>query len=205
LRDLSRALPRPDAILSERRQRLDNVAMRLPQALLGFVRQKQVLLSKAALRPVILAQDVHNKRERLAWLAPQLPRALLGLVGQKRLYMAKFTPKPAPLFREIKTKKQSITMVCERFARAAMQQQLNRRQRLGALERTRQSLGYTNTLKRGYAVVRGDGAVVVSRAAAKKAQAIEIEFADGRVALGQSTTPPKRKTSKPESGQGSLF
>jgi exodeoxyribonuclease VII large subunit len=48
----------------------------------------------------------------------------------------------------------------------------------------RETLGYVETLKRGYAVVRGDGAVVTATADAKAAKSIEIEFTDGRVTLG---------------------
>ena len=36
------------------------------------------------------------------------------------------------------------------------------------------TLGYAETLKRGFAVVRGDGAVVTSKAAAERAAALEI-------------------------------
>jgi exodeoxyribonuclease VII large subunit len=75
-------------------------------------------------------------------------------------------------------------------------------QRLEALDRTRVTLGYAETLRRGYAVVRGDGAVVTTRAGAEKAAALEIEFADGRLALGA-----KARVRKAEGGpdQGSLF
>lgn len=47
----------------------------------------------------------------------------------------------------------------------------------------RRTLGYEATLERGYAVVRGDGAVVTDTKAAEKAREIEVEFADGRVTL----------------------
>ncbi|NHB76683.1 exodeoxyribonuclease VII large subunit, partial [Rhodobacter calidifons] len=86
-----------------------------------------------------------------------------------------------------------------RFARA--------RDRLEALDRTRMTLGYHATLKRGYAVVRADGAVVTSKAGAEKAAALEIEFADGRMAVGNR--PVRRakgaEDGGPDGGQGSLF
>jgi exodeoxyribonuclease VII large subunit len=64
------------------------------------------------------------------------------------------------------------------------------------------TLGYAETLRRGYAVVRGDGAVVTTKAGAEKAAALEIEFADGRLALGG-----KARARKTDGGpeQGSLF
>ena len=54
---------------------------------------------------------------------------------------------------------------------------------------------------RGYAVLRGDGAVVTTKAAAEAATSLEVEFQDGR--LGLSGRPRKGKAG-PE-GQGSLF
>jgi exodeoxyribonuclease VII large subunit len=65
------------------------------------------------------------------------------------------------------------------------------------------TLGYAETLKRGYAVVRGDGAVVTGKAAAEAAQVLDIEFADGRVTLGaRAARKPKGDDA---GGQGSLF
>jgi exodeoxyribonuclease VII large subunit len=75
--------------------------------------------------------------------------------------------------------------------------------RLEALDRTRTTLGYAETLRRGYAVVWGDGAVVTTKAAAEKAVALEVEFSDGRMGLGGRSV----KKAKPQGGpeQGSLF
>jgi exodeoxyribonuclease VII large subunit len=75
--------------------------------------------------------------------------------------------------------------------------------RLEALDRMRATLGYRETLARGFAIVRGDGQLVTTRAAAEKAQALEIEFRDGRLAL--EARPPKRPGGKAPPGQGSLF
>ena len=74
--------------------------------------------------------------------------------------------------------------------------------RLDALDRTRATLGYAETLKRGYAVIWGDGAVVTSKAAAEKAAALEVQFHDGRLALGAR---PARKPREGGGEQGSLF
>jgi exodeoxyribonuclease VII large subunit len=76
----------------------------------------------------------------------------------------------------------------------------------------RQTLGYRETLKRGYAVVRGDGAVVTTTLAAQAAERLEVEFMDGKLEIGGATTPEISKKSKPKSpqsdsgsDQGSLF
>ena len=75
--------------------------------------------------------------------------------------------------------------------------------RLEALDRTRATLGYHQTLKRGYAVVRGDGAVVTGKAGAERAVSLEIEFQDGKLALGPRAG--KRGKGEGDAGQGSLF
>lgn len=181
LRDLSRALPRAESILNERQQRLDGLAMRLPEALLRNVQQKQLRLSKAAIRPNLLVQDLHFKRQKLLDRARQLSGNMVALIAHKRLVLARHDVKSAPVLREI------------RF----------HRQNLAALERTYQNLHYENTLKRGFAIVRGDGAVVTSVVAARKAKQIELEFADGRTTLG--TPKPKSAPKKPTPDQGSLF
>ena len=77
------------------------------------------------------------------------------------------------------------------------------RDRLEALERMRQTLGYTETLRRGYAVVRSGEAVVTSKAKAEAAGALEIEFQDGRMAIGGA--PRKKKATPPPPEQGSLL
>ena len=78
------------------------------------------------------------------------------------------------------------------------------RQRLEAQGRMLETLSYKGTLERGYAVVRGEGGVVTTKAAAQEAMGLEIEFSDGRLKLGGGRAPKARK---PETGpdQGSLF
>ena len=76
-----------------------------------------------------------------------------------------------------------LDTVLRRLSDRATRQQTERLARLEGLDRLRETLGYVETLKRGYAVVRGDGAVVTGKAAAQKAQSLEIEFADGRMTI----------------------
>ena len=80
-------------------------------------------------------------------------------------------------------KREKLDNVLRRISDRARSQQDARMARLTALDRLRETLGYVETLKRGYAVVRGDGAVVTTSVAAKAAKSLEIEFADGRLTL----------------------
>jgi exodeoxyribonuclease VII large subunit len=81
---------------------------------------------------------------------------------------------------------------------------------LAGLARLHQTLGYTETLARGYAVVRAGDTPVTTKSAAETHAALEIEFADGRLGVtptGATPKPaPKRVAQKPDKpDQGSLF
>jgi exodeoxyribonuclease VII large subunit len=97
-----------------------------------------------------------------------------------------------------------------RFAQGAKASVRARRERLDALDRLRQTLGYTETLARGYAVVRAGDGVLTTRAAAEGFAALEIEFADGRLGVTPTGATPKPAAKRardpgPKGGQGSLF
>ena len=96
------------------------------------------------------------------------------------------------------------TGLTRRLDEAMTARQGEKRRKLDALMRLHETLGYRETLRRGYAVVRGDGHLVTTKAAAEGATGLEIEFADGTLKLGGRSSP--RKSAKPEPPeQGSLF
>jgi exodeoxyribonuclease VII large subunit len=166
LRDLSRGLPSKDSLLDGPRQRFDTVADRLPIALRRAIATKQLTLSDASgpLRPSILRARVTRAKDKL-------DNASRGL-------------RTDVIARDVVRKRERLDAVMARLSARAQSDQTARAARLASLDRLRETLGYVETLKRGYAVVRGDGAVVTATAGAKAARSIEIEFADGRVTLG---------------------
>ena len=213
LRDLSRALPRVETLVATPRQRLDAAILRLgsglgqavskkhrefdrvagrlqPAALRGLVvRQRDLLTGREErlARVILLRQE--RRRERLEGLAARLAPALARMLGEAGRRTAEGRERLAVLAGRLEA------APAARFARL--------KDRLEALDRTRATLGYHATLKRGYAVVRGDGAVVTSKAGAEKAAALEIEFRDGRMMVGGRAG--KRAKGDADGGQGSLF
>ncbi|MGR3838065.1 MAG: exodeoxyribonuclease VII large subunit [Cognatishimia sp.] len=190
LRDLARAMPRVDSLLDNPRQRLDRVSEKLPDALRRSVDTRRLKLTEQAafLRPANLRRAVEGKREALGRRADRLSIR--------------------PIQRDIAVKRDKLAALSQRFVRAATAQTKARKDRLESLERLRQTLGYEATLERGYAVVWDGDQVVTSKKAAKSAEALEIQFADGRFATTGSAAKPIRKTAKPAgdaSDQGSLF
>ncbi len=171
LRDVSRGLPSQDRLLDTPRQRLDAVADRLPNALRAVVARRRVALSDVAgsVRPAVLSRLVTNERRALEVLGARLVPAMTRMVADARKSAAKDCDRLEALTARAQT---------------AWQTQMARRaDRLAGLDRLRETLGYTATLGRGYAVVRADGAVATTTADVRAARKVEVEFADGRVTL----------------------
>lgn len=207
LRDLSRALPRPDTLLDGPRQRLDTNTARLGPALMGGVQKRKIRLSEAAggLRPAALSRMIANERRSLDKLTARLGPALGRAVATKS---DRFTARagrfdPLALGTQIEERRTKFDATVQRISEAGHRGIAGLRQDIDAMDRLRETLSYKATLARGYAVVRGDGDVVTSKAAAGKAGALEIEFSDGRLSLNGK--PSARKAADKPTDQGSLF
>jgi exodeoxyribonuclease VII large subunit len=210
MRDVARALPRADTLLEGPRQRLDRGGEKLAPALIAGVQGRRVKLAdmSGALRPVTLRRHLDADRQRLAQLSARLgPAWQRNLTGQRERLSARIdrfhpevlqrqilrrrerlldrtqTFRPEVLLRDLSRQDQRLKEVLARLARAGQAAQDRRRRQIEALSRTLGTLGYRETLARGFAVVRGDGDVVTSAEAAKNASRLEIEFADGRLAV----------------------
>jgi len=209
LRDLARALPRVDNLLSGPTQRLDLMSDRLPRALTRSVdlRRGRLIEASASLRPSLLSRGVKEQSERLARSSDRLAPNLTRVVDTKREALARRADRLSikPILRDLTARKDRLDNLTRRLSSAGQTQIKDWRTQIDALDRLRETLGYKETLKRGYAVVRGDDGVVTTSKAAKKAGMLEIEFADGRLSVGAggAKTAPKAKPKPPE--QGSLF
>ena len=207
LRDLGRALPRPEALVEGPRQRLDVLGDRLPQALRRRVDRGRLTLSEqsGSLRPGVLRRRIEAEVMRLADRSTRLAPGLERLIAARRDALAARAGRLSarPILREIETGRSRLADLSRRMQAAEAARLTDMRQRLQALDRLRETLGYRETLRRGYAVVRGEGQVLTSRAAAEGASGLEIEFADGTLRIGGSARPAKAKAKPPE--QGSLF
>ncbi len=199
LTDLARALGRPEALTGPARQRLDLWSDRLPTALATAATRKRAAFSGIGGRvhPGLLARFLGVERQRLADRAQRLQPALARALRDAE--------------RDRKRQRADLTALAARLVTAEATRLAALGDRLAALDRTRQTLGYRETLKRGFAVVREGAAILASRARAEAAQALEIEFHDGRLTVapaGGAPTPDARPKAKPRggpTGQGTLF
>ncbi|WP_334192579.1 exodeoxyribonuclease VII large subunit [Pararhodobacter sp.] len=191
LRDLARALPRPEALLATPVQRLDRAGDRFAGSLRALAQRKALDLNRAGagLRPGTLRARIEQRAERLAQSGARLTPALAQSLARKteRLEGPGYGAR----------------------ATAALTQRLTRAtEKLAALARMHRSLGYPETLARGYAVLRdAEGRLLTSAEAVRQQPVITAELRDGSVEAVPVGAPPRprRKPAEPPQGQGSLF
>ncbi|MEM1302882.1 MAG: exodeoxyribonuclease VII large subunit [Pseudomonadota bacterium] len=215
LRNLARALPRPEALLAAPRQRLDVWDGRLPAALTSTVQARRIRLAqRGGLNPSLLRRAVSEEARRVNSMAGRLGPALGRAAQAKRERLQARTLDPSVLSRQLGQAQERFANLSRRLSGVAGQAMADHRARLDAMDRLRETLSYKATLERGYAVVRADGAVATRKAAAEGAKSVEIEFADGRMTIGalssdsgapKTAKTPKRSTKPKQPDQGSLF
>ncbi|MEP1963416.1 exodeoxyribonuclease VII large subunit [Tateyamaria sp.] len=206
MRDLTRALPRPDALVEGPRQRLDVLGGRLGPALISGVQRRRVRLSdvSGSLRPAMLGRQLRAESQRLDAMSDRLAPALGRIAARRREQLEARSARFAPrlLMQDVEQAKVRLGTVSSRLQAVGTRQITELRARLEAMDRLRETLSYKATLARGYAVVRGGGEIVTTKADAEAASGLEIEFSDGKLKLGGGATK-KAKAKPPE--QGSLF
>lgn len=220
LRDLGRALPRLDTLTQAAAQRFDLWSGRLGGALVMATTAKRHSLERVAapMRPRLLLDLVARRRDRLDERNRALSQAQQRRMERAGERLDQLSARLAPALgrafadagREIARARERLSGLETRLQAAPDQRLDDLKNRLQALDRTRQTLGYGETLRRGYAVVRGEAGVVTSKAAAETAGALEIEFHDGRFNLAGSPAKPGKPSPaktppKEPGGQGSLF
>jgi len=185
LRDLSRALPRPEALLDSARQRNDGAEERLKSALRHATQHKRTRLEGIAgpLRPGLLRRSVRAEADRLSAVSDRLRPCLDAGLRDRRARLGTVAAglRPQELTRDLRRRAEAVDRLEQRMKAAYWQTVTQRRDRLTALERLRQTLGYVETLGRGYVVIRQGATVLTDRAAARAAGSFDVEFRDGRL------------------------
>ncbi len=214
LRDLGRALPRPEGLTAQAAQRFDLWSGRLAGALgMAAARKRADFERRAALiRPEMLLGLLRQKAERLGdrnrALGDAVARRMIRAQERLNSWSARLAPSLGRLTtdasRMAARDAADLAVLTARLQAAPKIRFAHLSARLEALDRTRMTLGYFDTLKRGYAVVRADGNVVTTLAAAERATMLELEFHDGRVAIGGKAALRRGKADKGDE-QGTLF
>jgi len=161
---------------------------------------------------------LQQHQQRLDDLADALGRALRINAGQgrQRLAGAAGGLRPGILQQPIRDGRQRLERAERAMVRDMSRGLQDRQRRLANAARLLESFSYRATLARGFAVVRKDGAAMVSAGAASNGDALEIEFGDGRLPViagnsgsGGSGQRPARRSrgvaSDVKPKQGDLF
>ena len=185
LRDMSRALPRPDSLLDTPRQRLDRAGDRLARASSLTEGPRQRFERAAARLDPALIAGVQRRKVRLADLSGALrPAALRSRLAQDRRHLADRSARLAPaLLREYTLQTARYTRAARSLSSTANRQITLWQDRITAAERLRRTLGYEATLERGFAVVRGGTTLVTRTSEAAQHSTLEIQFADGKITV----------------------
>lgn len=215
LRDLSRALPRIDTLLATPAQRMDRATERLAGGLLLAVARKRSLFERGVgrLSPATLTAMMSRRSDRVALLAERLSVAQTRRIERGADRLTALASRLDPALGRLKSEAERTNLrdqhrldrLSERLETLPALRIAELARKLDALDRIRLSLGHGETLARGFALVRSEGKLITSRAAAENAAVLEIEFADGAMTVGQSKSAAKSKIVPKPPEQGSLF
>jgi len=189
---LARGLPRPQALLDEAAQRLDDRAENLRRMIGVFVERRRARLAEAGLK-------LKDPDRQLAEAGARLAVAVGGLKAAGAARLAEFRHALDRPTRDARPRR-AVDHVITAQAR-----------RLAGAGKLLESYSYQRVLERGYAVVRDRaGAVVKLAADTSRGMAASVQFADATVAamLGGGAAPaptPKKRKRAPDGDQGSLL
>jgi exodeoxyribonuclease VII large subunit len=172
------------------------------------MQRQQLRLREAAaqIRPSSVSQLLKNESRQMQMMGNRLQPALVRQItsATQTLNIAVASLRAMPLIDRTKRLRRDLNDsgldLRKNFDRLIMEL----RSLLGAADRLHETLGYRETLKRGYAVVRSDASLITGVADAKLAKILEIEFIDGHLPVSPTSIldgSKAKKSKPPEQGQ----
>jgi exodeoxyribonuclease VII large subunit len=196
LRATARALPLPENLLAQPRQRLDVATQSLPRALKAGLDSRRIVLSRLGNRLETRSPraELAKRRGKLESMAERLENAFAGRLVRAREAIVRDRDKIAAV---------------ERRLSLAFKAQLQRRSdRIETLSKLLQGYSYEGVLARGFALVLDDkGQPIRSTSHVAPGQHVSIRVADGAfgaVVTGGKPQPGKAKATV-EKPQSDLF
>ncbi len=220
----ARALPRPEDILAQARQRLDLATARLENVIGNVVQSRRLRLQqvKGRLQPGLLAARIDRERRHVADQGRGLERAASrGVQRRLRLldHLASRLMRHAP-HQALVHARLRLQHLSSRLAPALHRELNNRREVLESRIRLLETLSYRAVLARGFVLVTeaATGRPVTRAGQTHIGQDLRLQFHDDAVAVrvqnghlpahplqAGSRTSRKRRRDEPPEGQGSLF
>ena len=221
MRSAERGLPRLRDLLNFPRQRFDDLAIRLPQALRAATTGHRARFDRAAVRLSTpnLARGLNLSRQKLDALADRQDRAAAVSMAQYRQALNSRTGRlrPALLTPGLRQGANRVDQAGQALVRQMAGQLDKAATRFRSAEKLLGTLSYRSVLGRGFALVRDDaGTPIRSAASVGSGNRLDIEFQDGhvdavagRAKTEKPATPPRPKPArggaKSDDSQGRLF
>ena len=187
LLDISRSLPRVFGLLEGPTQRLDSISTRLPISLTSSVKLKKSRLFELStgIKPKSLIMRLENSQSKFELQAKQLKILLGYYIDLRKQTLASLFSRieSLSLKREILHEQKNLKDLSLRIRKAYEMSLTNLETKLQAIDRLRETLGYRETLNRGYAVIRSGDNVITEKAKALYETNLSIEFRDGELPI----------------------
>jgi exodeoxyribonuclease VII large subunit len=193
-RATARALPSPETLLAQPRQRLDQASQRLPGGLRTGLDMRRIALSRVANRLESRSPraELAKRRGKLESVADRLANALTGRLERASV--------------EISRDRERLGGLALRLLPAMTRHFQRRKDRLDNASKLLKGYSYQGVLDRGFALVLdGNGQPVRSTASVSAGIALTVKVADGAfgaVVTGERPTAgPAEKSGKPASNK----
>ena len=187
LLDISRSLPRVFGLLEGPTQRLDSISTRLPISLTSSVKLKKSRLFELStgIKPTSLIMRLENSQSKFELQAKQLKTLLGYYIDLRKQTLGSLFSRieNLSLKREILHEQKNLKDLSLRVRKAYETSLTNLETKLQAIDRLRETLGYRETLNRGYAVIRSGDNVITEKAKALYETNLSIEFWDGELPI----------------------
>ncbi|MEM7766254.1 MAG: exodeoxyribonuclease VII large subunit [Pseudomonadota bacterium] len=190
-RDRLRAarLPRAEALLDPKRQRVDFATAALPRATRALADRQRTRLDRVTRRLPDPASLLTLRRHRFGTAEQRLTQGLANATARKRLGFTQTAARlrPETARRDLNQGRQRLSQLTGRLSPTYLRQLEARQQALTAPARLLESLSHKATLKRGFVLARDEtGGLLRSAGAARTASSLTLTFADGEVAAAPS-------------------
>ena len=183
LLDFSRSLPRVFGLLEGPIQRMDSISTRLPTSLNSSVKFKKsrLLEISTGIKPVSLNMRLENSRGKFNLQAQQLVNLFAHFMDSRKQTLSSFFSRieSLSLKRDIQREHKNLKDLSLRLRKAYNIRVKDLGTKLQSIDRLRETLGYRQTLERGYAVIRSSDSVITDKSETLHLTDLIIEFRDG--------------------------
>jgi exodeoxyribonuclease VII large subunit len=185
LLDFSRSLPRVFGLLEGPTQRLDSISTRLPTSLSSSVRLKKSRLVEIStgIKPASLFMRLENSRSKFDLQSRQLTNLFAHFIVLKKQTLSSFFLRieSLSLKRDIQQEQKNLKDLSFRLKKAYDIIAKDLGTKLQSIDRLRETLGYRQTLDRGYAIIRSSDSVITDKSKTLHLTDLIIEFRDGEL------------------------